>query len=306
MTRRSRRLLGGAVATPAVALAVAVTIVTAWFAGYSIPGVSAATWMSVTKTGTATYTPQRVEPVFFLVIGNDERAGVSGARGDALHLVGVNPTTYQATILNFPRDTALAIPGHGTDKVNAANAYGGPRLTADTIGAAVGVNIPYTVQTNFEGFISLIDEMGGVDVAVPTRMSDKDSGSDFEAGPQRLSGERALAFSRDRKTFPTGDIARSTNQAILMIGALGQIQRETTTAASQFRAIATAARHTHIEGISLRELYDLYQLAMRIDPTQVRNVTVPLGSGGGSNLRLTAAAGPLFEDFRDDAVLQTN
>jgi len=305
MTRR-RRIVTGIVATPLVAFGVVVALVAAWLAGFSVPGVSAATWMTVTKNGTATYSPQHAEPVFFLVIGNDERAGVSGARGDALHLVGVNPVTNQATILNFPRDTALPIPGHGTDKVNAANVYGGPRLTADTIGQAVGVNIPYTVETNFDGFISLIDEMGGVDVDVPTRMVDKDSGSDFEPGPQRLSGERALAFSRDRKTFPTGDIARSTNQAILMIGALGQIQRETTTAASQFRAIAIAARHTHIDGIGLRELYDLYQLAMRIDPAQVRNVTVPLASGSGSNLRLTAAAEPLFADFRDDAVLQAN
>ncbi len=58
------------------------------------------------------------------------RAKTDSTRGDAIHLIGVNPTTHQATILDFPRDTGLPIPGHGTEKVNTAHVYGGAALQA--------------------------------------------------------------------------------------------------------------------------------------------------------------------------------
>ena len=126
-------------------------------------------WFTVTKTASADYTPGPERPVFILAIGNDGRPGETSTRGDAIHLIGVNPTTHQATILDFPRDTGLPIPGHGVDKVNASHVYGGAALEAQTIGNAVGVQIPYVIDTNFDGFIGMVDDMGGLQVNVPER-----------------------------------------------------------------------------------------------------------------------------------------
>src|SRR4029077_14879537 len=125
------------------------------------------------------------------------------------HLIGVNPVLRKATILDFPRDTGLAIPGHGTDKVNASHVYGGARLEAQTLGNAVCVQVPYAIDTNFPGFISMVDEMGGLDVNVPAAMHEAHSGVDFQAGPNPLNGPQAFSSTRNGHQFPTGDLKRS-------------------------------------------------------------------------------------------------
>ena len=304
MTRRTR--VATRIGTPVALLGAFVLFVAGWIGMVRVPGVSGATWMKVEKTSGARYTPAWNTPVFFLVLGSDFRAGIEGGRSDSIHLVGVNPTTHAASIIGFPRDTEVAIPGHGRNKINAANTFGGPKLVAEVVGQLVGVDIPYTALTDFDGFIGLIDEMGGVTVDVPYSMHDAFSGSDFEPGPQRLSGERTLAFSRDRHTFATGDIKRSENQGLVFLGALAQMRQQNASTASQLKALATAARHIQIDGIGLAELYDLLQLGMQVDPVQVRNVVIPVGSGSGSNLAIAGSAAGLFEDFRDDAMLQNH
>ena len=164
------------------------TLIALWLAGVQVPGASAARWFTLTKTANANYTPSPTAPVFLLAIGNDARPGDTISRGDAIHLIGINPAFHQATVLDFPRDTGMNIPGHGVDKVNASHAFGGPRLEADTIGAVVGVTIPYVIDTGFDGFIGMIDDMGGLTVNVPVRMEDSFSGADFQPGVQKLDG----------------------------------------------------------------------------------------------------------------------
>ena len=110
-------------------------------------------------------------------------------RGDAIHLIGVNPALRKATILDFPRDTGLPIPGHGTDKVNVAHVYGGAALQAETLGNAVGVQVPYAIDTNFAGFIAMVDDMGGLEVNVPEAMDDDGLGRELPA-PARSKHER--------------------------------------------------------------------------------------------------------------------
>ena len=170
--------------------------------GFRSPARRPPRWFTLTKTANADYTPSPTGPVFLLAIGNDGRPGDTVTRGDAIHLIGVNPALHQATILDIPRDTGMQIPGHGIDKVNASHAFGGPRLQADTIGAAVGVTIPYVIDTDFDGFIGMVDDLGGLTVNVPIRMQDKFSGADFQPGPQKLDGHQALAYARNRHQFP--------------------------------------------------------------------------------------------------------
>src|SRR5262245_358023 len=126
-----------------------------------------ATWLTVQKMGESHYYPVSANgPVYIAIIGNDRRTGpdegASPGLGDALHVVGVNPATRQATILNFPRDLQVDIPGVGSDKINAAFTYGGLELQVQTLSDIIGVPIPYAITTNFDGFIDLVNEMGGV------------------------------------------------------------------------------------------------------------------------------------------------
>ncbi len=294
------------VALPLVVTLTLGTLVALWLAGVSVPGASASRWFTVTKTANANYTPSPTGPIFLLAIGNDGRTGDTITRGDAIHLIGINPTLRQATILDIPRDTGMNIPGRGVDKVNAAHAIGGARLQAETIGATVGVSIPYTVDADFDGFIGMINDLGGLTVNVPVRMLDKGSGADFQPGVQKLDGHQALAYARNRYQWPSGDLARSANQGYLILQALTQFRAENTGPIRTLSLLANLGRHTKLEGMGVKDLYTLSRLGLSIDPGQVKNVVVPVASGSGSRLVLTAAAAGLFQDFADDGVLQNH
>jgi LCP family protein required for cell wall assembly len=301
---------------PFVTTAVAVPLIIAlaltggfmlWLNGAKLPFASGAMWFSIEKTATADYTPAPGAPVFLLAVGNDGRPGeAGGTRGDAIHVIGINPTLRKATILDFPRDTGLPIPGHGTDKVNAAHVYGGAALQAQTLGNAIGVTIPYAIDTNFGGFVDMINDMGGLQVNVTEAMDDDGSGAHIPAGPIKMSGETALAFARNRHQFPTGDLKRSENQAYLIIQALGQLRAQNTGPVGTLKLLANLGRHTQLSGVGLTDLYALGRLGLSVDPVNVRNVVVPISTSSGTRLALGAGSTELFQDFADNAVLDSH
>jgi LCP family protein required for cell wall assembly len=305
MTAQRRLLLFSVLSPPLCGLLVAGLVMAAWLiVGRPVPA-KGARWFKIEALSEAHFSGSPDKPVFILVVGNDGRAGVGGERGDALHLIGVNPQQGAATIIDIPRDTAVPIPGHGTDKINAAFAYGGLKLQAQAIGQLVGIDIQFGITTNFDGFTAMVDEIGGVLVDVPSRMNDSFSGSDFQPGPQKLDGPSSLAFNRDRHTFPTGDIKRTENQGLFIVSALGTIQRQTPGAGGTLHLLAILARHAELENLDLPTLYRLGRLGLTIDPGKIRNAVLPTGSGQGTNLSVTPAAQELFADFRDDGVLES-
>jgi LCP family protein required for cell wall assembly len=307
MTRR-RLVFGSFVAVPLVALLCLMLAFAVLLQTGRLPFASGATWFTVTKVGEAHFSDEPTAPFFFLAVGNDGRTGDTVVRGDALHLIGVNPALHSATILDIPRDTAAVIPGHGTDKINAAQAYGGLALEAETVGNLVGVKIPYAITTNFDGFQDLVDGIGGVDVTVPQQMHDQSgSGAEFNAGQTyHMGGGPALAFNRDRHDMARGDLDRSQNQGTFILAALAQLQRNHTGAVGTLRSLALLGAHTQIQGIGLSDLYRLGRLALSLDPANIKNVVIPVGSGVGTRLALEPGASGLFADFADDGVLETH
>lgn len=306
MSSRMRHVVQTIVAIPlVVALMLGLTFA-AWLHGWKIPMASGSTWFSVTATGEAHFNDEPNQPVFMLVIGSDLRPGVAGGRADAVHVIGVNPALHQATILDIPRDTEVAIPGHGRNKVNAANSLGGPRLMAEAVGNLIGMKIPYAIVTDFEGFQGLINDIGGLDLNVPTAMHDSFSGAAFVAGPMHMNGTQVLAFSRDRHSFPNSDITRTANQGLVVLAGLAQYRAQHTGVSGTLQALATLGRHTQLDGIGLRDLYRLARLGLSVDPASVKNIVMPWASGHGSNLAVGPGAAGLFADFRDDGVLETH
>ena len=306
MTRR-RTVLWTLLGPPLCGVLVACLVVAAWFVVGRPDLAEGETWFQIEFVGEAHYTGAPDQPIFFLAIGNDERAsGPGGQRADSIHIIGVNPALGAATVIGIPRDTAVPIPGSGTDKINAALQYGGLDLQVQTVSDLVGVDIQYALNTNFDGFIAMVDEMGGVDVNVPARMLDSDAGSDFQPGVQRLTGDQALRFTRDRKSFPSGDVARSENQGLFLISALSTLRAQLTGSTGVLNLIGVLSRHAEIKGMSVVDLYRLGRMGLFIDPANVRNVVIPTGGGSGSNLAPGAGAAELFADFADDGVLQTH
>ena len=294
-----RLLLAFAGATTALVLA-CVGIGGAWLAGMHVPIASGATYLRVEKL-TPLSAADRVSggpnaPFFILLVGNDSRPGVGGARGDALHVLGVNPAKHQATMLDIPRDTCW-----NGDKINVGNTRG-PRSQANDVGGLVGVQISYVVDVDFAGFTGLVDGIGGVNVNVPTQMHDSYSGAYFSPGNTHMSGTQALAFSRDRHDFPTSDIVRTHNQGILILEAMRQLRATMQNAPGEFKLLALLGRHAQLDGIGMKDLYHLSRTAFSLNPDQIQNITIPYV--GGQCLGLGAGAQQLFADFRDDAVVE--
>jgi ABC-type antimicrobial peptide transport system permease subunit len=122
--------------------------------------------------------------VWVLAIGSDARPGgdMRKSNGDSIHLIGVDPQTGAGTVVGFPRDSWVKIPGRGTGKINSALAMGGPKLMAETVRQLTGLPVDFYVLTAFEGFQRIVDELGGVNVQVDKRMNDKNSGARFDPG----------------------------------------------------------------------------------------------------------------------------
>jgi len=293
-------------------------VATALFVSVAVVGGVPLAWaatkgepvVEVHKVDEGHFTVRPDEPVFMLALGIDGRPGIDTDRADAIHVVGVHPGAGSATILNIPRDTYVPIPGHGRRKINDAYTYGGPELQARVVSELTGVKIRFVITTTFTGFPHMVDDLGGLDVHVPVPMNDRFSGAHFPAGVVRMNGAQAFAFSRNRH-IPDGDLARTQNQGSLIVAALAKLRADGvgSSPVKTFKALGVLGRHTKLTGVGVRDLYSLGRLGLSIDPARVRNVTMPatMGFAGAAAVVYVApAAGPLFADFRDDAILQAH
>ena len=186
-----------------------------------------------------------------LIVGSDTRgdlaAGegtqgrgdefVTGQRSDTVILAHLYGDSDKAQLVSFPRDSWVTVPAH-TDadtgelveehdaKLNSAFENGGPSLLIRTIEELSGLRVDNYVQIDFEGFQSMVNTLGGVEVCLSEPAKEKDSGIDLEAGRQTIEGAQALAFVRQRKGLPNGDIDRIGRQQQF----IGAIVRKTLSA----------------------------------------------------------------------------
>ena len=105
-----------------------------------------------------------------LLLGIDAREGETNARADSVMLVSIDRETRKIAVVSIPRETRVEIPGHGTDRVNAANRLSGAYLARETVEKLLDLEIPYYVKTNFEGFQDIVETLGGVKINVDKRM----------------------------------------------------------------------------------------------------------------------------------------
>ena len=151
-----------------------------------------------------------------LLLGSDKRPdgvdpNVTGSRADSIMLLHIPEDGGQMYVMSIMRDTWVDIPGVGESKINAALDHGGMPLMVETIEQNFGTRVDEVALVDFAGFEGLTDALGGVTVNVPEVFTSQD-GHRFEAGPQELSGEQALAFVRERYAFSDGDYQRVRNQ----------------------------------------------------------------------------------------------
>jgi LCP family protein required for cell wall assembly len=161
------------------------------------------------------------EPENILILGSDKRAGVQedSGRSDTTMLLRLDPDRNAIAVMSIPRDLKTEIPGYGTGKFNEAYAYGGPKLTLQTVKQLTGLSINHVVNVDFLGFVRAVDAIGCVYVDVDRRYfhsnvglsaSEQYSEINVQPGYQLLCGKKALQYVRYRHTDT--DLVRSSRQ----------------------------------------------------------------------------------------------
>jgi LCP family protein required for cell wall assembly len=159
----------------------------------------------------------------YLLVGSDSRANLSeeerkdlhtgnagGGRTDTIMLLhtGSGPNL----LLSIPRDSIVPIPGHDSTKINAAYAFGGPKLLVQTVEQDTGIRVDDYIEIGMGGVAGIVDAVGGIEVCPKTNMDDKLAGLHIKKGCQDVDGTTALAYARSRHTSGIGDIDRVRRQ----------------------------------------------------------------------------------------------
>ena len=157
--------------------------------------------------------------VNLLLLGSDQRPYEGGFRTDTIILVSLDPSNGTASLVSFPRDLYVYIPGWVEQRINTAMGYGGFPLLASTLEYNFGVRPTYYVMVNFFAFEQTIDSLGGIDVYAAQTLSDHRDGHGYytlPAGLNHLDGETALWYSRSR--YSTSDFDRTRRQQEVIMG----------------------------------------------------------------------------------------
>ncbi|MGN1030579.1 MAG: LCP family protein [Butyricicoccaceae bacterium] len=175
-----------------------------------------------------------------LLIGTDSRKNDTSGRSDAIVLVSINNETKDITMTSILRDCYIYIPGVGSDRINAAYAYGGPELLIDTIEQNFNIKINKYMQTNFFAFVDIVDALGGIEMTItddearvmnetyvtyinkmlgrPETDSLLNGGGDLT-----LDGVQALSYVRVRY-LGNGDFDRSERQRKALMAVYDKVQ----------------------------------------------------------------------------------
>lgn len=180
-----------------------------------------------------------VRPINILLLGTDARQSEwDAARTDSIILLSINPETHAVGMISLPRDLWVPIPSKEyATKINVAYIIGedenypggGPQLIMDTVSSFIGRPIDYYARINFEGFVEIIDQLGGIDIAVPKTINDEKYPTDdygvetfyLAAGQQHLDGDTALKYARTRNN--DDDYARARRQQLVIQASIDRL-----------------------------------------------------------------------------------
>jgi len=171
------------------------------------------------------FKPQRPDgQVNILVLGSDYRPE-SGYRTDVFMLLSIYPKEGTASILSFPRDLYVYLPGIGNQRINVAQPFGGFALSKATLEENFGVTADYYIMTNFQGFKGIINSLGGITVNAGSYLSDHcelpqgdaSKNCTIYAGPNYMNGDTALWYVRSRYSTSDFDRTRRAQEVMFAI-----------------------------------------------------------------------------------------
>jgi LCP family protein required for cell wall assembly len=277
-----------------------------------------------------------------------------GVNTDTIIILRVPKNGGKPTGISIPRDAWVDVPGRGKTKINSA--YGvakansandqrakgvkdqaaierdsdqaGRKVLVQTVQDFTQLRIDHYAEVNLLGFYLLTEALGGVQVCLNHSTSDADSGANFRAGQQTVSGGEALSFVRQRKNLPRGDLDRIVRQQAFLSSALNKVlSTGTLTSPSTLGNLMDAVHRSivldagldlldfanQVKGIASGDMTfvtipvvningrseDGEQSIVEVDPTAVRQFIAslvgrgePTGGGGSGGSALSVAPAP--------------
>ena len=237
-----------------------------------------------------------------LIVGSDSRENLpegfdnfgafGGERTDVIMIAHVIPGEG-AQLLSLPRDLKVAIPGEGTNRVNAAFVFGGPDLLVRTIQDNFEIPIHHYVEIDFGGFARVVDSLGGIDKTFANPARDLKSGLSVEAGPQVMDGETALAYARSRSyqelingtwtSVDGSDIGRTHRQQEVMLLMFDKASSKSSAFNLPGFATTLAEQITADAGFTPAVMIDLGRAGLSLSSADIETKTLPVqnSSEGG-------------------------
>jgi LCP family protein required for cell wall assembly len=164
--------------------------------------------------------PQPAGQISILLLGSDQRVSGDSFRTDTILLLTLRENFI--SLVSFPRDLYVYIPGWQMQRINTAYPHGGFQLLADTLYYNFGVRPQYFILTNFAGFKEIVDSLGGIEVEAARALSDQRDGypNPYTVGPGsvHMDGETALWYVRARYSTSDYDRLRRAQEVLIAIG----------------------------------------------------------------------------------------
>ena len=243
-------------------------------------------------------------PRLLLVLGSDARSGQNQQRlrADSIHIVGVDPSRGQGSIVGFPRDSWVEGPA-GKNKFTNIMAGRGPEVMMETAEALTALDLDGYVVTGFVGFEGLIKDLGGLTIDLPRSIRSGIEGwQDYPSGVQKLGPTALLRLARIRKTLNGGDFARSANHGLIMQAGMIAVQEMGIDALPQLLDILLNRTWTDM---STEDLLTMAASVYFLTPEDMVNMVLPgsVGTAGDRSVVFLAnATTDIYLDLADGVI----
>lgn len=224
-----------------------------------------------------------------LLIGTDSRTpGDLTGNSDAIVIAQLSADRETLSLVSVSRDSWVTIPGHGEAKLNASFALGGTDSLVATLSALLGgLEFDYVVQTTFDGFVGLVDAVGGVSVdnATPAvayygrsgEVSDTGIAYDFTADPVELVDETSIYFVRQRYGLPYGDLDRAERTRATIIGLLDRLDALAADPPALTAALVHIAGEVRVTGdLEVADMVALTALSQELERDDILSLMAPI------------------------------
>jgi len=241
-----------------------------------------------------------------LLIGMGGKNHDGGYLADTIMLVSIKPSTNQIAMISIPRDMTVPVSDGSWRKINSINATaeakqagsGGAAMT-QALSELLGTPITYYARADFQGFINIVDEMGGVNVNVENTLDDyaypilgQEDNLDYyaryqhlhvDAGLQNMDGDLALKFARSRHGVggEGSDFARAKRQQLILQAVKEKLLSKSTLLKPAMIVRISNQLSEHIDtNISITDMLALWNNYKNIDRANLINKVIDNSAGG--------------------------